>query len=206
MFSFIKEYILPKEIDFIKDMSLHAKLINKLTNNLYKYFIEGNSNASALILQEQKEAARVRDKNMKNLLQVFITPIDKESIYRITTQLDWIAISIKHFMQEAQAYKMYKLDNDFKELFKLLILQSQYLLAGIETVKKNPEKSALNAQKVRDIYDELVSLYINNMATLAQEGANFNFAKRELLAQVKDISKRMRISAIYLEDSIMKMS
>ena len=92
--SFIKKYILPEEIDFINAMNEHTFIIKKMTDNLYKCFIQNSSNACSLILEQQKEAVEIRDKNMKNLLNVFITPIDKESIYRVTTQLDWIAISI----------------------------------------------------------------------------------------------------------------
>ena len=205
--SFIKKYILPKEIDFISAMSEHALIIKKMTDNLYKCFIQNSSNACSLILEQQKEAVKIRDKNMKDLLNVFITPIDKESIYRVTTQLDWIAISIKHFMLEAQAYGIYKLDSDFAQLIKLLQLQTQLLTAGFKTVKKEPQSTAKNAQRVRDVYDELVSLYINNMAKLANlEESTKTFSKRELLAQIKDTSKRMRVTANYLEDIIMKMS
>ena len=205
--SFIKEYILPKEIDFLLAMHKHSLIIKKLTNNLYKCFIEGKSNACTLILEEQKEAVTIRDENMKNLLNTFITPIDKESIYRVTTQLDWIAISIKHFMLEAQAYGVFKLDNTFAELIKLLQLQAELLSAGFKTVKREPATTAKNAQRVRDIYDRLVALYINTMAALAKLEHNQEiFAKRELLAQIKDISKRMRVTANYLEDTIMKMS
>lgn len=205
--SFIKKYILPKEIDFISAMSEHALIIKKMTDNLYKCFIQNNSNACSLILEQQKEAVKIRDKNMKDLLNVFITPIDKESIYRVTTQLDWIAISIKHFMLEAQAYGIYKLDSDFTQLIKLLQLQTQLLTAGFKTVKKEPQSTAKNAQRVRDVYDELVSIYINNMAKLANlEDSTKTFSKRELLAQIKDASQRMRVTANYLEDIIMKMS
>ena len=205
--SFIKKYILPEEIDFINAMNEHASIIRKMIDNLYKCFIENSSNACSLILEQQKEAVEIRDKNMKDLLNVFITPIDKESIYRVTTQLDWIAISIKHFMLEAQAYGIYKLDSDFTQLIKLLQLQIQLLNAGFETVKKEPQSTAKNAQRVRDVYDELVSLYINNMAKLANsENSTKTFPKRELLAQIKDTSKRMRVTANYLEDIIMKMS
>ena len=102
---------------------------------------------------------------------------------------------------------IYKLDSDFAQLIKLLQLQIQLLSAGFKTVKKEPQSTAKNAQRVRDVYDELVSLYINNMAKLANsENSTKTFSKRELLAQIKDTSKRMRVTANYLEDIIMKMS
>ena len=41
---------------------------------------------------------------MAELLNVFITPYDKESIYRMIVQLDWIALSVNHFRLEAEVY------------------------------------------------------------------------------------------------------
>ena len=48
--SFIKKYISPEEIDFINAMNEHTLIIKKMTDNLYKCFIQNSSNACSLIL------------------------------------------------------------------------------------------------------------------------------------------------------------
>ncbi|PTB87796.1 hypothetical protein C9925_01395 [cyanobacterium G8-9] len=144
---------------------------------------------------------------MKNLLNTFITPIDRESIYRVITQLDWIAISIRHFLIEAKAYNIHELDADYGIMIKKLQLQSELLTAGFKTVKSDPIKTAESAKRIRECYDELVDIYVTKMSALAHsEETKKIFIHKELLSQIKEISKRMRMSANSLEDIIMKMT
>lgn len=206
-FSFIKNYILPKEVDFLSALNQHAMAITKITDDLYKCFIEVNQESCDAILQDIHNSQEIREKNMNELLSSFITPLDRESIYRVITQLDWIAVSITHFVVEAKAYEIHQLDEDYAVLLEKLQLQSQLLTAGFKTVKSSAEKTAENAQRVRDTYNELVAAYAQTMAKLVN-GNNIRemFIHKELLAQLKEIGKRMQMCANSLEDIIMKMN
>jgi len=205
--SFIKKYILPKEVDFLAALNEHSMTIKKITDDLYRCFLENDEQSCEAILQDQHKAREIRDKNMKDLLDTFITPFDRESIYRVITQLDWIAISVRHFVIEAKAYKITQLDENYAALIKKLQLQAELLTAGFKTVKSSAKKTADNAQRVRDSYDELMDIYVARMAELAEcDERKKVFIQRELLAQLKEISKRMRMCANSLEDIVMKMS
>ncbi|WP_193109899.1 DUF47 domain-containing protein [Sulfurimonas paralvinellae] len=205
--SFIKKYILPKEVDFLSALNEHAMTIKKITDDLYRCFLENDEKSCEAILQDQHKAKEIRDTNMKDLLDTFITPFDRESIYRVITELDWIAISVRHFVIEARAYNIVQLDDDYAALIKKIQLQAELLTAGFKTVKSSAKKTAENAQRVRDTYDELMDTYVSRMAALAQcEDTHKVFIHRELLAQLKEISKRMRMCANSLEDIVMKMS
>ncbi len=205
--SFIKKYILPKEVDFLSALNEHSMIIKDITDDLYKCFLESNTKSCEAILEDQHKAKEIRDTNMKELLNTFITPFDRESIYRVITQLDWIAISIRHFVIETQAYKIAKLDKKYGIIIKHIQLQAELLTAGFKTLKSNQEKTAENAKRVRDTYDKLMDLYVKKMAKLADcEDLQKMFIQKEILSQLKEISKRMRMTANSLEDIVMKMS
>lgn len=205
--SLIKKYILPKEIDFISALQEHAMIIKYIVDDLQKCFIDANDESCQAILHDQHKAQKIRDKNMKNLLNVFITPIDRESIYRVITELDWIAISIRHFLIEAKSYQLDEKHEAYDALIKKIQLQSELLTAGFKTLKKNRKKTAQSAKRVRDTYDELMDVYIKEVSTLVKSKKLENiFIHKELLSQLKEISKRMRITANSLEDIIMKMT
>jgi len=207
MISFIKKYILPKEVDFLAALNEHSMTIKKITDDLYRCFLEGDEASCKAILQDQHKAKEIREENMKNLLNTFITPFDRESIYRVIGELDWIAISIRHFVIEAKAYKIKKLDDNYAAIIKQIQLQAELLTAGFKTVKSSADKTADNAQRVRDTYDALMDIYIQRMAALAlSDDLKDRFVQRELLAQLKEISKRMQMCANSLEDIVMKMS
>ena len=204
--SLIKKYILPKEVDFLTALNEHFMAIKKITDDLYKCFLEKNEASCYAILEDQHQAKEIRDNNMKNLLNTFITPVDRESIYRVITQLDWIAVSIRHFLIEAKAYEVNQLDDEYGMMIKKLQLQAELLTAGFETIKSNTLKTTQSAKRVRDTYDECMDIYVKKMADLSNtEEIKIIFIHRELLSQLKEISKRMRMTANSLEDIIMKI-
>jgi len=205
--SLIKKYILPKEIDFLAALDEHAMIIKQITDDLQKCFIEANEKSCQAILHDQHQAQAIRDKNMKNLLNVFITPIDRESIYRVITELDWIAISIRHFLIEAKSYQAHKENELYSTLIEKIQLQAELLTAGFKTLKSNREKTAQSAKRVRDTYDALMDIYAKEVSGLVgSKDMEKIFIHKELLSQLKEISKRMRMTANSLEDIIMKMS
>ena len=205
--SFIKKYILPKEVDFLSALNEHSMTIKKITDDLYKCFLQNDNRSCEAILQDQHKAKEIRDTNMKNLLDTFITPFDRESIYRVITQLDWIAISIRHFVIEIKAYNITQLDEKHAILIKQIQLQAELLTAGFKTIKTSANKTADNAQRVRDAYDDLMDIYVQRMAELAQcKDTQKMFVQREIYSQLKEISKRMRMCANSLEDIVMKIS
>lgn len=205
--SLIKKYILPKEIDFLSALDEHAMIIKHIVDDLQKCFIEANEKSCQAILQDQHNAQAIRDQNMKNLLNVFITPIDRESIYRVITELDWIAISIRHFLIEAKSYQIHKENEVYNALIKKIQLQAELLTAGFKTLKSNRKKTAQSAKRVRDSYDELMDIYVKEVSTLVEsKDMEKIFIHKELLSQLKEISKRMRMTANSLEDIIMKMT
>ena len=205
--SLIKKYILPKEIDFLAALNEHAMIIKQITDDLQKCFIEANEKSCQAILHDQHQAQAIRDKNMKNLLNVFITPIDRESIYRVITELDWIAISIRHFLIEAKSYQIHEENEVYNALIKKIQLQAELLTAGFKTLKSNREKTAQSAKRVRDTYDALMDIYVQEVSSLVEsKDMEKIFIHKELLSQLKEISKRMRMTANSLEDIIMKMS
>jgi hypothetical protein len=66
---------------------------------------------------------------------------------------------------------------------------------------------AKNTQTVRDEYEILIEIYIKKMAELADSNdLREIFITKELLAQLKEIAKRMQVCANSLEDIVVKMS
>ena len=205
--SWIKKYILPKEVDFLSSLSAHAMIIKKIVDDLEHCFLDAKEAHCRAILEDQHQSDKIRDTNMKELLNSFITPIDRESIYRVITELDWIAISIRHFVKEAKAYHIKELDQEYPIMIEHLKLQAELLAAGFKTLKKDDEKTAQSAKRVRDTYDDLMDVYIDKMARLStSQDTNEIFIHQALLWQLKEISKRMRMTANSLEDIIMKMA
>ena len=203
----LKKYILPSEINFINDMQRQSASILTIINYLNACFILKKEDNCELISKEVKQAFEIRTINMNHLLNAFITPIDRESIYRVITQLDSIAVSIKHFLVEAKAYNIHVLDDGFIDIFNKLLLCANALNSGFLKLGTSNELEVIhNTQMVRDSYDALVNEYVIIMARLAKSNDMADvFIHRELLIQLREIGKRLQGCANSLEDIVIKM-
>jgi len=205
--SLLKKYILPKEVDFVKGLQEHAHIIESISNDLLLCFTQKGRQPCQAILDDEHRAKTIREKNMNELLNAFITPFDRESIYRVITQLDWIAVSIRHFLLEANAYEVTYMDQTYHPLIRKISHGAKLLRYGFDKLKDDDtEAIAVQAQEVRDTYDALVELYIEEMAKLSYcDDAHKVFVEKELLHQLKEIGKRLQMCANSLEDIVIKM-
>lgn len=204
----IKKYVLPKEVDFLKGLQEHARTIRHIVEDLQECFINADTQSCQAIIDDEHRASEIRSANMNELLDAFITPIDRESIYRVITQLDWIALSIKHFILEAKAYEIVRLENGYEEFFSKLMVCADTLSQGFDKLgTAKAREVAADAQSVRDTYDSLVQLYVLSMARLARSNDMHHvFVQRELLVQLREIAKRFQVCANSLEDIVVKMT
>jgi len=209
MLSLLKKYILPKEVDFISGLQKQAVVVDQIITAMHNCFMHGGSEAECqTILDDEYKAQIIRKKNMNDLLNTFITPIDRESIYRVIFQLDWIAVSIRHFILEAKAYNIKTLEQGYLEIIQELRAGSEALKNGFQNLASADAATvASDAQHVRDAYEHVIERYIKEMAILSNnKNLKTIFTQRELLGQLKEIGKRLQVCANNLEDIVIKMS
>ncbi|MBO1924764.1 DUF47 domain-containing protein [Thiomicrorhabdus sp. 6S3-12] len=206
--SLLQKYVLPREVDFLGALNQHAQAIKRITHDLQSCFIEGDEICCQAVTEDEHQAKSIKESNMNELLNSFITPIDRESIFRIISQLDWLAVSIRHFIIEAKAYEIRELHNGYNTIFSQICLSAEHLAKGFEKlIEKDHLAVAVEAQNVRDSYDYLVDIYVEKMALLSKSNnLQEMFIHRELLLQLKEIGKRFQICANSLEDILVKMS
>jgi uncharacterized protein Yka (UPF0111/DUF47 family) len=206
MLSFIKKYILPKEIDFFDAMKNHSDAIREIVFDLQRCFIYEDKDACQKILNDESNSKEIKRENMKNLLNTFITPIDRESIYRVTMELDWIAISVRHLILEVNSYKIENL-KEYNLLFHSLVDMAKRLNSGfLELKNENAKDVGLICEDVRELYDKAIGEYILYMSELSKDrDIKKIFTHKEILFQIRDIAKRFHLCANSLEDIVAKV-
>ena len=204
--SLFKKYIVPHEINFVDMLQEQAFANYNMIDDLYKCFIKNEVNSCEAITKDVHNTKRLKEKNMNQLLNAFITPIDRESIYRAITQLESIAISVKHFVLETKGYKIHSL-SEYEDIFSLIHKGSEKLKDGFEALDANnhPKVSKL-ADEVRKITDKISQEYIKQMVQLSDsKDFKHTFKHREILFQLKQISHHLHETANTLQDIIVKM-
>jgi len=203
---FISKFILPKEADFIAGLRDQSKITAEVVNALGRACNDLNSAALAEIRFSRNRGRELKDKNMRELLDVFITPYDKESIYRIITQFDWVMLSVKHLVTEIEVYEIKSLQ-DYQDIFVLLSKMAELLDSGIKGLA-GQELRTIDAytDKIHELYDEVVELCAKEkFKLLYKDDFKYILMQKDILMQLKEIAKRIHVTANTLEDMALKV-
>ncbi len=202
----LKQYILPEEIDFFKELRRQAEATRDTMDDLYRCFIEGREQSCQAVLADEHRACELKEGNMHDLGRAFITPVDREAIFRTITHLDWIVISVKHLVMETRAYG---LDNmqEYKEILLELRNCADLLCRGFSALeKKDLAQTAKKAEATRELAHKMTETYVRAMARVAEgDDIHLMFKHREVLSQIKSIGKRFHVAANTLQDITMKL-
>ncbi len=203
---FIRNFLLPKEVDFDAAMLEQAREARKVVELLYRLCMEGEEQTLDAIVEGAQRARKLKDRNMKELLDVFITPYDKESIYRMITQLDWIALSVKHFQIEVRVYRAPALMGH-EPIVSLLREMARTLEDGLAQLGKTPlAHMGEEIDRIRDLYDEVVAQCARAAAALDPKlECKQLLHQRDMLMQLKEIARRIHVAANTLEDMAIKV-
>ncbi len=204
--SLIRKYLLPREIDFNAALLAQAKSCLLLIGTLHKASSVGDITVLNNIPADAEAAYQLKKQNMSQLLSVFITPYDKESIYRMITQLDWIALSVKHFYLETEVYEVHSMGN-YEKILAIIFEMATALVDGVAQLpekKLPPIHSRIN--QIYHEYDNVVKGCAHATAELLlQEDIKRIIRQKDMLMQLKEISRRIHISANTLEDMAIKV-
>ncbi len=202
----IQKYLLPKEIDFNNALKKQVNASKNSVLDLCKYCQHQDLEALKAIVDDEHASRSLKSRNMHELLDVFITPYDKESIYRIITQLDWIALSVKHLVIDLLAYKI-SCPDYYQPIFTVLSEMVESLDKAFTYLpEKQLGKILSNIETIHDKYDETTKeCALAALRHLENDEIKVYLAHKEILNQLKEVARRIHISANTLEDMAMKI-
>ena len=204
--NFINKFILPKEVDFDTALQAQARITRIIVSDLHATCIDEEVKNAGAISEHADEARLLKTKNMNELLDVFIAPYDKESIYRLITQLDWIALSVKHFQLETGAYGVTTI-SEYQSIIEVILEMANLLEQCITRLStKSPRTISLDTDIIHDQYDHVVVLCAQSVAELLKnDDCKYIIVHRDTLWQLKEIAKRIHVTANTLEDMAIKL-
>lgn len=203
---FIAKFILPESVDFVSALRQQTELIREIVRELRDACVQQEPDTFGAIRASADRAAALKKANMKLLLDVFLTPFDKESIYRLITQLDWVALSVKHFVIEREVYGVSSLA-EYADIYDVLNEMASLLDRGCgQLAGENLLTLEETAEQIHDRYDRVVEKCARAIAQqFEEEDFRSVMRHRDIVAQLKEIAKRIRVSANTLQDMAIKI-
>jgi uncharacterized protein Yka (UPF0111/DUF47 family) len=205
-FKKLSGFILPREIDFFGNLCNQSAITLHITEILYHIYIV-KSKTSAELNEVISGANELLTKNLIELDEVLITPVDKEAFSRAYLNLDWIVLSIKHLDVEISTYKISSLA-EYEEIFGLLNSQMKVMNDCFAWLKMKKYKDVLlGLKKIVQLDDELIREYSRQLASLFNHDSVKHILRyKEILSQLKEVSKRIHVCANTMEDLVFKMN
>jgi len=202
----LKKYILPEEINFFRELREQAEATRNTMDDLYRCFVEEKEESCQAVLGDEHRACELKERNMNDLGRAFMTPVDREAIFRAITHLDWIVISVKHLVMETKAYGIANL-REYERLLLELRNCADLLCQGFSALeKKDLEQTAKKAEATRDLAHKMTETYVQAIAGVAKgNDIHMMFTHKEVLSQIKSIAKRFHVAANTLQDITMKL-
>ena len=205
MKGFIQKYILPREVDFNAALREQVCAVRQTVLDLCEACLDDDRAALKRIVEDERRCHALKNRNMREPLDVFITPYDREAIYRIIDQLDWVALSVKHLGIDLLVYEVICSEEE-KPVLTVLREMADSLREGF--VFLGQRQTAEIVRVVNEIYvryDQVVQQCALAAAHHLKEDAVRDYlARREIIAQLKEVARRIRVSANSLEDLAVK--
>lgn len=202
-----KKMVLPEVTDFYAEMTAQCQMTHEIIAELYDLHTQHHFTDSKKVLKLVDDANKSHRKRMNELERAFITPVDREAIARAYLHLHWVCLSSKHLVVELDTYEITQL-NDYKGILELLDEEMTSLrMAFTSLEQKDAAKTMKLLAKVIHADDKLIKEYAKQLKQLFKgKDMEHILQQREILSQLKEISKRIHICANHVEDILFKMN
>lgn len=198
---------MPADVDYFGKLTLQSQITGQIIHELHDFYIQDPSKDTHKILDLIRVAKKKRQDNLLELNKAFITPVDKEAISRVYSNLHWIDLSIKHLIIEMDTYEIYNIV-DYNMILELLKKSIKTLSAGFDLLNKKKFNEILTHVNEAIHNDNLLikeyAIQINKL--FKKDDIQVILPYKEILSQLKEISKRMHFCANQLEDIVFKMN
>jgi len=154
----------------------------------------------------EKEADQIGIEIEKQLVESFVTPIDREDIYDLSDRLDDVIDGAKMTVREVEALELHEDDSHVKEIAATLVEGARCLVSAIEALRHNLALATEQATLARRAENRVSKLYRNAMRELfALDDLKRIQKTKELYNSFLEVGKRIDQAAIKLLHVIVKV-
>ena len=154
----------------------------------------------------ENEVDTMRHDMEDKLIQSFSTPFDRQDIYSISRQMDYILNFAKETAKEMYAFGV--------QTDPTILVMANHLLNGTECIsrgikKLNSDKDAVEQEirHARDTYNTMEEIYISGMAELlSTNDAMYALRTREIYHHLRDAGRTMRDTLDILHNAVIDLA
>jgi uncharacterized protein Yka (UPF0111/DUF47 family) len=200
------ERVFPKMADFLGLLTEQCQQVATTAGLLVEYMETGDPATGEQIRADEREADKIKVRNLHTLNESFSTPIDREDIHRAIIDLDEIVNYCKSTVSEMVVLGLTP-DKHCVEMAMHIKMGSDALYAGFSRLASQPAAAADDAAAARKAERKVEKVYRRAIAELFQGDDYINmFKRREIYRHLSNAADRIANCANTLHDIVVKMS
>ena len=154
----------------------------------------------------ENEVDTMRHEMEDKLIRSFSTPFDRQDIYSISRQMDYILNFSKETAKEMFAFGVQP-DTTILAMAKYLLSGSECISRGIKNLNTDKDAVEEKIRHARDAYNVMEELYISGMTDLLRTNdAMYALRTREIYHHLRDAGRAMRDTLDILHNAVIDLA
>jgi len=154
----------------------------------------------------ENEVDDMRHEMEEKLIRSFSTPFDRQDIYSISRDMDYILNFAKETAKEMYAFGV-KPDTPIRQMAKNLLDGTMCISRGIKILNSDKDMVEEEIRHARDTYNQMEDLYIASMAELFRTDDAMNALRtREIYHHLRDAGRAMRDTLDTLHNAVIDLA
>lgn len=156
--------------------------------------------------QIENEVDQMRHEMEDKLIRSFSTPFDRQDIYSISRDMDYILNYAKETAKEMFAFGV-KTDPPIRQMAQNLLDGTMCISRGIKNLNSDKDAVEEEIRHARDTYNLMEDLYIISLAELFRTDDAMNaLRKREIYHHLRDAGRAMRDTLDTLHNAVIDLA
>ncbi len=145
-----------KFFDLFKEAAQNALEAAKALQGMFDHYRNPQESWKRIVDFEQ-EGDRITHQIMRMLNQTFITPIDREDIYALTTALDDVVDAIEAVASRMVLYKIEQVTPEAKKLCGIIVTSTEQMVKAVSHMPKleDVEEYCIELNRLENAADEI---------------------------------------------------
>jgi uncharacterized protein Yka (UPF0111/DUF47 family) len=196
----------PREYDF-ESMLADQSEMTVFGVQLFVKWLETHPQSSSDELERMEtEVDTLRHDLEEKLIQSFSTPFDRQDIFSISRQMDYILNFCNETVKEMSAFGV-QCDQPILDMAKYLLSGTQCISRGIKNLTSDKNAVEEEIRHARNAYHMMEKLYISGMTELLKTNDAMRALRtREIYHHLRDAGRAMRDTIDTMHNSVIDLA
>lgn len=202
----IFDSVFPVEYDFEQMLVEQARKTGECVNTLVGWLQEIPLSEPHLLRAQEADVDAMRYDMEEKLHESFSTPFDRQDMYSLSRQMDYIVNYSYEVAREMYAFRVQP-DDAIRSMADALLEGTRCTVQGVEAMSRDKKRVKDLIRSARKSMRSIDDVYIHGMADLFdQEDAIEALRKREIYHHLRDAGRALRMTVDTLHHAVVGLS